>query len=219
MVPGHAPLREGGGAAMNGISMHGKRQVAGAATGGVLRAAVATTSTSLQQQADQTFCESIMCKHASTAHRSTPPTALSIHSQGTILAPSGGPPLSEGGGCLRMSHSAHAAPRSHHHHPLPLKSLQNLFSILIWPYLFLNRSSVRGRRSYFSCRFVGLWMQPLPVLVEPHQMHREPGPWRCLPVGLWMQPLPYELDPHHSQCFSSSRCSCFFVGLWMHPLP
>ena len=144
MVPGHAPLREGGGAAMNGISMHGKRQVAGAATGGVLRAAVATTSTSLQQQADQTFCESIMCKHASTAHRSTPPTALSIHSQGTILAPflpSGGTPLSEGGGCLRMSHSAHATPRSHHHHPLPLKSLKNLFSILTWPYLFLNRSN------------------------------------------------------------------------------
>ena len=150
MVPGHAPLREGGGAAMNGISMHGKRQVAGAATGGVLRAAVATTSTSLQQQADQTFCESIMCKHASTAHRSTPPTALSIHSQGTILAPflpSGGTPLSEGGGCLRMSHSAHATPRSHHHHPLPLKSLKNLFSILTWPYLFLNRSSIARTRN------------------------------------------------------------------------
>ena len=165
MVPGHAPLREGGGAAMNGMSMHGKRQVAGAATGGVLRAAVATTSTSLQQQADQTICESIMCKHASTAHRSTPPTALSIHSQGTILAPflpSGGTPLSEGGGCLRTSHSAHATPRSHHHHHLPLKSLKNLFSILTWPYLFLNRSR-RSHRTRFLLNVAGHIIRPPPT--------------------------------------------------------
>ncbi len=38
---GPAPLREGGGAAMNGRWMHGRRKAAGAATGGVLRSAVA----------------------------------------------------------------------------------------------------------------------------------------------------------------------------------
>jgi hypothetical protein len=43
---GPAPLREGGGAAMNGKRMHGKRQATGAATGGVLRSAVAAITTS-----------------------------------------------------------------------------------------------------------------------------------------------------------------------------
>ena len=45
--------------------------------------------------------------------------------------------------------------------------------------------------SYFSCFPVGLWMQPEPLEVEPHQMHLlPPGPWRCLRVGEWMQPEP-----------------------------
>ena len=44
---------------------------------------------------------------------------------------------------------------------------------------------------YFSCFPVGLWMQPEPLEVEPHQMHLlAPGPWRCLRVGEWIQPDP-----------------------------
>ena len=44
---------------------------------------------------------------------------------------------------------------------------------------------------HFSCRPVGLWTQPEPVEVEPHQTHLfAPGPWRCLRVGEWMQPEP-----------------------------
>ena len=45
--------------------------------------------------------------------------------------------------------------------------------------------------AHFSCLPVGLWMQPEPLEVEPHQMHLlAPGPWRCLRVGEWMHPEP-----------------------------
>ena len=136
---GHAPLREGGGAAMNGMSMHCKRQVAGAATGGVLRAAVATTSTSLRQQADQTFCGSIMCKQASTAHRSTPPAALFGRH----------PPLGEG---RMLAHAPFSDidPQAYHHHSHPLKSAKNrklpelsdffVLRLFCWPFCpFVSR--------------------------------------------------------------------------------
>ncbi len=75
-VTGHAPPPEGGGAAMDGMFMHGKRQVAGAATGGVLRNAVAASATPLRKQANQAPCEWTMRKPASPATRSTPPAAL-----------------------------------------------------------------------------------------------------------------------------------------------
>jgi hypothetical protein len=53
-------------------------------------------------------------------------------------------------------------------------------------------SARNGRdKNHFSCFPVGLWMQPEPLEVEPHQMHLlAPGPWRCLRVGEWMQVEP-----------------------------
>ncbi len=78
---GHSPLREGGGAAMDGMSMTGKRQATGAATGGVLREAVATKHNSIPATKTQALCGWTLRKHASTATRSTPPAALSIHSE------------------------------------------------------------------------------------------------------------------------------------------
>ncbi len=110
---GSAPLREGGGAAKNGRMMHGKRQTAGAATGGVLRAAVAASMTSHRQETKQSLCGWTMRKPASTATRSTPPAALSIRSEGPIplaILPPGGTPLSEGGECLRAPHALDTAP-------------------------------------------------------------------------------------------------------------
>ena len=65
-----SPLREGGGAAMTGMSMAGKRQATEAATGGVLRVAVAAWAT-----LHQPFCGWGMRKHAPTAPRNTPPAA------------------------------------------------------------------------------------------------------------------------------------------------
>ena len=48
------------------------------------------------------------------------------------------------------------------------------------------------------------------MLVEPHQTHLlAPCPWRYLPVGENGHADPYDDEPHHSQCFSSSICSCF----------
>ena len=74
-----------------------------------------------------------------------------------------------------------------------------------------------GSFSYFSCLPVGLNGQAGPVLVEPHQMHLlAPCPWRCLPVGENGHADPYDDEPYHSQCFSSSTCSCarYSVKLW-----
>ena len=112
-VSGSAPLREGGGAAMNGMSMHGRRETAGAATGGVLRLAVAASATPHRERTNQEFCGWTKWTPASTATRSTPPAALSICSEGTIPLPSlppGGTPLSEGGECLRVPHALNTAP-------------------------------------------------------------------------------------------------------------
>ena len=97
------PPSERGGAAMNGMSMHGRRKAAGAATGGVLRAAIAASTTPHRQRTNQEFCGWTQWTHASTASRSTPPAALSICSEGPIpleILPPGGTPLSEGGRML-----------------------------------------------------------------------------------------------------------------------
>ena len=102
---GPAPLREGGGAAMNGRMIHGKRQAAGAATGGVLRLAVAASTTFHRQETNQSLCGWTMRKPASTAPRSTPPAALSFHSALAIHKPSSSgrhPPL---GGGRMLAHS------------------------------------------------------------------------------------------------------------------
>ncbi len=109
---GPAPLREGGGAAMNERRMHGKRPAARAATGGVLRSAVVTITTFHCQQKKQSLCGWSMRKPASTATRSTPPAALSFRSTLAIHKPSssGRPPLSKGGECLRALHALNTAP-------------------------------------------------------------------------------------------------------------
>jgi hypothetical protein len=96
---GPAPLREGGVAAMNGRPMHGKRQAAGAATGGVLRSAVAPITTFHRQQKNQSLCGWTTQKPASTATRSTPPAALSFRATLAIHKPSSSgrhPPLGRG---------------------------------------------------------------------------------------------------------------------------
>ena len=54
-APGQAPLRGGGGAATNGMSMPGKGQASGAATGGVQRTAVAENATSTRKRAGGNF--------------------------------------------------------------------------------------------------------------------------------------------------------------------
>jgi hypothetical protein len=48
-----SPLREGGGAAVDGIQMDSPRQATGAATGGVLRLAVTASATPHRKQADR----------------------------------------------------------------------------------------------------------------------------------------------------------------------
>ena len=60
---------------MDGMSMDGKGQASGAATGGVLRDAVAVCATLQEQQAKQAFCGWSMRKLAPTAVRNTPPAA------------------------------------------------------------------------------------------------------------------------------------------------
>ena len=67
------PFREGGGAAMNGNPMEGKSSVPEAATGGVLRMAVAASAGSCLRQAWRAFCGGTLWKLPSTASRSTPP--------------------------------------------------------------------------------------------------------------------------------------------------
>ena len=112
-VPGFAPLREGGGAAMDGMSMHGKRKTAGAATGGVLRMAVAASKTPHRRRTNREFCGWAKWTPASTDSRSTPPAALSICSEGPIplaILPPGATPLSEGGECLRAPHALNTDP-------------------------------------------------------------------------------------------------------------
>ena len=102
---GPAPLREGGGAAMNGRMMHGKRQAAGAATGGVLQSAVSPITTFHRQQTKQSLCGWTTQKPASTATRSTPPAALSFRAALAIHKPSSSgrhPPL---GGGRMLAHS------------------------------------------------------------------------------------------------------------------
>ena len=98
---------------MNGMSMHGRRKTAGAATGGVLRLAVAASVTPHQQGTNQDFCEWTKWTQASTASCSTHPAALSICSAGPIplaILPPGGTPLSEGGECLRTPHALNTVP-------------------------------------------------------------------------------------------------------------
>jgi hypothetical protein len=118
---GPAPLREGGGTAMNGKRMHGKRQAAGAATGGVLRLAVAASTTShrnkrINPSADGP-CE---CLHPRpSAVLPPPPFPSAPHSQSTSHLPAGGTPLSEGGEYSRTLHSPTISPRSLGHPPPP----------------------------------------------------------------------------------------------------
>ncbi len=109
------PLREGGGAAMDGMFMHGRRKTARAVTGGVLRLAVAASVTPHRQRTNRDFCGWTKWTHAATAPRNTPPAALSICSEGTIplaILPPGGTPLSEGGAGLRAHHSPNISPQS-----------------------------------------------------------------------------------------------------------
>ncbi len=115
---GHAPLREGGFAVMEGMSMPGRRQAAGAATGGVLRGAVAASAAPHRQQAGQALCGWTLRKHASTATRSTPPAALSIRSEAAIQEPSSAgrhPPL---GGGRMLTHAPF--------HPIPFRKAASL---------------------------------------------------------------------------------------------
>ena len=111
---GPAPLREGGGAAMNGKRMHGKRQAAGAATGGVLRSAVAASATShrnkrINHSADGA-CESL--HRRPPAVLPPPPFPSAPHSQSTSHLSPGDTPLSEGGECSRTLHAPNTSSRS-----------------------------------------------------------------------------------------------------------
>ena len=136
---------------MNGMSIHGRRETAGAATGGVLRLAVAASATPHRQRTNQDFCGSANWTHASTASRSTPPAALSICSEGTIplpILPPGGTPLSEGGECLRVPHALNTAPSA------PPPSTQStkipeepMFSIISRPPPPPRRNGMAGGRT------------------------------------------------------------------------
>ena len=77
---------------MEGMYMEDKRQAAGAATGGVLRLAVAARG-GLSRQLGE-LAGVAMQRFGVEAPRSTPPAA------------GGGTPLSEGGECLRATHSS-----------------------------------------------------------------------------------------------------------------
>ena len=85
---GDSPPSERGGAAMDGMSMHGRRKTAGAATGGVLRLAVAASATPPRQRTNRALYGWTTRKHAATATRSTPSAALSIRSAAAIQNPS-----------------------------------------------------------------------------------------------------------------------------------
>jgi hypothetical protein len=113
------PLREGGGAAMNGMSMHGRKKTEGAATGRVLRLAVAASATPHRQRTNQDFCG-----WASGRMHRRPPAVLprrplhSLRSRNpTNRLPAGGTPLSEGGECLRVPHPCPGY-GPHRHNPI-----------------------------------------------------------------------------------------------------
>ena len=101
--------------------MHGKRQAARAATGGVLRSAVAASATPHRQRTNQDFCGWSKWTPASTASRSTPPAALSFRSAFASHKPSSSgrhPPL--GGGRL-LAHTP--CPEYGPHRPNPIVAI------------------------------------------------------------------------------------------------
>ena len=128
---GHAPLREGGGAAMNGMSMPGKRQAAGAATGGVLRGAVAATALHTKLHPGHRQINPFADGPCGSMHRQSPavlpppPFSSTPKSRPRSCLLPGGTPLPEGGECLRTLHFPTAAPQSHQHHPCPPNSTKN----------------------------------------------------------------------------------------------
>ena len=151
---GHSPLREGGGAAMNGRRMHGKRQAAGAATGGVLRSAVAASATShrnnrINHSADGA-CESL--HRRPPAVLPPPPFPSTSHSQSISHLPAGGPPLSEGGECSRTFHSPNISPRSLGHPPGHYNSRRTKFVSNRWKKIIRRGGGGRrsGRRGFGS---------------------------------------------------------------------
>ncbi len=150
---GHSPLREGGGAAMNGVSVHGERRAAGAATGGVLRGgrrgkrdSAPSTGTHIKPFADGP-CRRI--HRRLPAVLPPPPAPFASEAQSKRLPSTGRHPPHGGGECLHTLLPPNAAPQAHHHHPVhhnPRRTqilLQNLFRglFVLFP---LKRPHVRS---------------------------------------------------------------------------
>jgi hypothetical protein len=169
---GHSPPPRGGGAAMNGRRMHGKRQAKRAAAGGVLREAVATKHNSIPTT---NKTRSLWTGHAEACldgHPQYSPRRPSLPLRMCTLATvfhRAAPPSRRGANACAPPILQHFSQQSHGDHPHPPHSPKNLSDQYSPLPLFrsLHPSSVpnsryQGKPSQFQTFFL-----PIPLMNIP----------------------------------------------------